>query len=54
MKQQIAACVVGDPCHDVCFMETAMPMIDLLFQEFGDTGDFDLQNSYIGTLWCNG
>ena len=49
-KQQVVTRAVGEPCHDGCFMKVTRPVIDLLFKEFWDIGDFDLQTFYIQKL----
>lgn len=49
-KQVIPGKVIGPPCADGCFDIITLPVVEALFKEFWDIGNYDLQNAYIQKL----
>lgn len=49
-KKQVSARTIGKPCKDGCFDKVKRRVIEILFKEFWEIGNFDLQNAYIQKL----
>lgn len=46
-QQRVEAREIGQPCRDGCFTRLTMPVIEHVFREFWEIGDYNLQNSYL-------
>ena len=49
-KKPVSARTIGKPCKDGCFDKVKRRVIEILFKEFWEIGNFDLQNAYIQKL----
>lgn len=49
-NELVEARVIGLPCNDGCFGKVTRHVIEAVFTEFWDIGDYDLQNVYIQKL----
>lgn len=49
-KKQIEERKIGPPCRDRCFDKVTMPVIEALFKEFWDIGNYDGQTAYLQKL----
>ncbi|KAK3884060.1 hypothetical protein Pcinc_011648 [Petrolisthes cinctipes] len=49
-KRPMPARAIGTPCNDGCFDKVTAPVVNKLFYDFWNIGDFDQQNYYIRKL----
>lgn len=46
-EHQATGRVIGPPCRDGCFNKVIRPVIEKVFKEFWEIGNYDLQNAYL-------